>query len=393
MGSQGCFGEDEYLNQRTCITLRIRTIYELTNKVLKGNIMKKKSLAVVLLVVLSLLAFRWWKGTGDDPRLLRTIDSSTTSEFGVVDELIVNSDGSKFAHGIGNHQHNDELIIWDSRGFVSERFAKTSKLFRRAKFEPIDCIAFSPNWHKFAYAQPSSKTYNSLNVFDLVEGTVSSIRPEFLAVDTVTFDLQGNRIAFLTNRIKTEDAPGGNGIFIHWTDGSGKLVTLDGVPERKTISHIAFSPDKDRLVARDRGGNVYMWNLVDEQLVFVLELDVQYPQQDTFLFSPDSKRFVVFERGIEGNEMQLRSSVDGTIEEKISLPFGSEVLGISPDWKWYAAKNLRDELNIHNLKSGELLYSLRGHTKEIHDASFSGDSRRLVSIAYDRTFKIWDLTK
>jgi WD40 repeat protein len=45
------------------------------------------------------------------------------------------------------------------------------------------------------------------------------------------------------------------------------------------------------------------------------------------------------------------------------------------------------------MENGEIEFTLTGHTGRIEDMDFSADGSRLVSVASDRTFKIWDLTK
>jgi len=358
-----------------------------------------KRLLVCLLLVGVLGCGKW---AGEDPHLLRTIDSRTTGDFGAM--LCVNSDGSEFASGIG--RVGNELIIWDSEGFPRKRFTKNKSNFLESNFLDLQSkmqlhksvhvrgIVFSPDWDEFVwYRQNRSRpSFSALGIWRLDgDAETYSLLPDFDQVRTLAIGPQAKRIAFYAHSTESMQ----DGLFIHWRGDSDKLITLEGVPEHGFISRMAFSPDGDRLVAVDLSSHILMWDLATERLTFALEsiraVHSEPIRNDTLVFSPDSKRFAVVERISTDNVIRVRSSVDGSIEKEFTIWHGNIVLGFSPDLKWYVTGNY-GELKLHSLEDGGLVYTFKGHTREFHDAVFSGDSRRMVSSSYDGTYKIWDLT-
>jgi WD40 repeat protein len=49
----------------------------------------------------------------------------------------------------------------------------------------------------------------------------------------------------------------------------------------------------------------------------------------------------------------------------------------------------RQTAHVWNVKSGQLLFSLSGHTDTVNDAKFSHDDRLIATASADRTIKIW----
>jgi len=359
--------------------------------------MKKKSLAVVLLVVLSLLAFRWWKGTGDDPRLLRTIDSRTTGDFGGT--LSVNSDGSEFASGITSR--GNELIIWDSNGFLRNRFTKREnslvdiQLTERSHRGFIRQIVFSPDWDAFVWCRQRLSPLSALGIWWLNgDSEMHSLLPAFARVYSVAVGPHAKQIAFHGFNDET------NSLELCVRTNS-KLITLAGVPEHDTIRRMALSPDETRLLAIGLSEDIFMWDLANERLTFSIENSAIISNDagnDTLVFSPDSKRFAIVEDGHGVDDViRIRNSIDGSIEKEFTVGFQTYCLGFSPDWKWYVINHpIPNTLKLHSLEDGRLVHTFKdptGHRGQFIDAAFSGDSRRMVTSSLrDRTYKIWDLT-
>ena len=110
------------------------------------------------------------------------------------------------------------------------------------------------------------------------------------------------------------------------------------------------------------------------------------------MFSLDEKEFIIATSGFT-ERVEIPNRYDGSLVKTFPLPtFGAKA--ISKDWKWFATFDSNHlGIQIHDMENGDIEFTLRGHTDLINDVDFSADGSRLVSVASDRTFKIWDLTK
>ena len=339
-----------------------------------------------------------------DPHLLRTIDIPKGSGWG--QKICVSPDGSRFASGIGASEV--EMNIWDCDGFLKSSFSKRENslvTFINPRELPVDGIVFSPDWSYFATYKRISRRQQGLNIWSYRDRDPGRfVLPDLpdSGVDLAIFDTKGERLAYLQNNATSE----GGHPTVQVTIRSGKSfresVTLENVPEAKQINLMAFSPGGDRLVARTIHDGLIMWDLNTEKLIFTdYDWEAQ-PGVDILMFSPDGKQFVVIgsssssgeENSSGGGGIEIRNSDDGNL---VKNTLGYRPISISRDWKWFATtksnhKKDMEDIQIHDMENGDIEFTLRGHTGHIVDVDFSADRSRLVSVAIDRTFKIWDLT-
>jgi WD40 repeat protein len=206
-------------------------------------------------------------------------------------------------------------------------------------------------------------------------------------VELVNFDTKGERLACVDyGGPDSKEGLPTTQVTILSGDFFRDSVTLENAGEEKHINLLAFSGD--RLVTCGFDGLI-MWDLNTGQIIFT-DKEQYSNNDDTLMFSLDGKQFIIATRGIN-DAVEIRSSVDGSLVK--NMP-GYEVRAISKNWKWFATFDGNHEnIQIHDMENGDIEFTLRGHTDLINDVDFSADGSRLVSVASDRTFKIWDLTK
>jgi hypothetical protein len=278
-----------------------------------------------------------------DPHLLKTIDIPKGSGGGL--RICVSPTGSRFASGIGVHGY--EMNIWNCEGFIERTFHKREDNLLTLDIRPelpITGIVFSPDWKFFVSFQRQSRRKQGLSLWDMRWDGGRRYLPDLPdhRVELVNFDTKGERLACVDY---------------------GGPDSKEGLPTTQvTILSGDFFRDSVTLENND----------------------------DTLMFSLDGKQFIIATRGIN-DAVEIRSSVDGSLVKNMPE---YEPRAISRDWKWFATLDgMHENIQIHDMENGEIEFTLRGHTGQISDIDFSADGSRLVSVASDRTFKIWDLTK
>lgn len=102
-------------------------------------------------------------------------------------------------------------------------------------------------------------------------------------------------------------------------------------------------------------------------------------------------------------KQKLESPTNGTLKElyihkySISTETNEELISsvqISPDQKVFASCSSKGVLRVHDLKSGALSATLKGHTKGVSAVAFSPiDSNILASCSDDLTVRLWNIAK
>ena len=338
-----------------------------------------------------------------DPHLFKTIDIPKGDVRGL--QICVSPDGRRFASGIDNFR--SEMNVWHISGFLEETFSRRENnlvAFSNPPEPPINGIVFSPTWDYFATFQQVTRRNKGLNIWarGWLGGRFDSDDLPDHGVALATFDTKGKRLAYV-DQSGPRDKTGNT---------THQVTVLSGQYFRESVAledagqtHLKLMAfDGDRLVARAIHDALIMWDLSTGKIIFRNEDWEGESGSDILMFSPDGKQFVVIGRSVFGREnssggggIEIRDSNDGSLVKK-TLEY--KPLAISRDWKWFATtsesplpdKNRR-VIQIHGMENGEIEFTLTGHTGRIEDMDFSADGSRLVSVASDRTFKIWDLTK
>ncbi|WNZ25788.1 NACHT domain-containing protein [Leptolyngbya sp. NK1-12] len=110
------------------------------------------------------------------------------------------------------------------------------------------------------------------------------------------------------------------------------------------IFSIAFSPDNQLLAVGEASGRIYVWRVIDAQLLFSLEGHTGWPC--CLQFSPDGARLA-------------SACADYTVK-------------------------------LWDVQTGQLLTTLRGHNGWVYSLSFNPEGTILASGSSDQTIKLWD---
>lgn len=167
------------------------------------------------------------------------------------------------------------------------------------------------------------------------------------------------------------------------------LLTLRG--HRAGVNDVALHPAGHQLVSGSQDTTLKTWDALASRDTLVLKPDTV----TTSLNFTDDSQYLTS----RGTDRLLRSWLVATGERQPTSADQAKpasqarpVIAFSPDQKLKAAAQPPDRtVRIWNAHSGQELYRLTGHTKEVTALTFSADGQRLASGSHDRSIRIWDV--
>lgn len=151
-----------------------------------------------------------------------------------------------------------------------------------------------------------------------------------------------------------------------------------------------FSPDGKFIASRTPGDTISIFDSLSGETLTTIQLD---PNLDiiALAFNPQGTRLAGAGRA---NEIPVWDIQTGETLLSIDLSQGNilsagqvATLAYSPDGKWLALPGA-----IYDADSGKELFLLLGHTQGLHSLAFNSDGNRLITVSFDQTVKMWDLT-
>jgi len=279
-------------------------------------------------------------------------------------------------------------------------------------------VAYSPDGKQIA----TTNWNNSANIWDAESGQLLiTLAGHTESVNGVAFSPDGKLVATASD----------DGTAKIWDVDTGKeLLTLSG--HDGTVHDISFSPDGRHLASASDDGTAKIWNVKTgkEELTFSghgdTVFDVAYSPDGNFVATSGLDEYVRIWDAATGDELlallfeggnQLRGlafSPDGTRIAVTSTqsPYGrvwdtstGEVLvngfpghrdalvdiAFSADRKMIATASSDTTAKIWDADSGEMLYTLAGHTLPVTGVAFDPSGKYLTTTSWDMTTRIWSV--
>lgn len=241
-------------------------------------------------------------------------------------------------------------------------------------------VDFTPDGARLAVAVQAGVAEGWATIWDVDTGdSLVTLRGHGAYVRTAAFSPDGRRIV-TTGDDRTARI---------WDAEEGSLLrVLSGHAD--SISAAAFSPDGQRLATSGWDGVTKVWDIEAGQELFALA-----GHKDSIwsvAFSPDGNRI-------------LTASSDGTARvwnashgrEYLTLVNGPPItapdegkVAYSPDGTRLTVAYSNLTAKIWDMTTGELLFSLTGHTDAVNFIAYNADGTRIATASRDMTVKIWD---
>ena len=185
------------------------------------------------------------------------------------------------------------------------------------------------------------------------------------------------------------------GIWLYDAQTGAEIARLNEKP--RNIKTIAFSPDGKTLISSDSEGEVQIWDISTAKRHSTL----RGPQKITNAVSVASADGITLANE-QRRHIRLWKFRPNTTEPIVTdtnsdskFGYGTVVMTLSPDATRLAATS-SDGHEIYpiwlwDVNTGELLFTLEGHTRWIRALAFSPDSKTLASGDGGNTIRLWDM--
>ncbi|MXV75685.1 sigma-70 family RNA polymerase sigma factor [Candidatus Poribacteria bacterium] len=293
---------------------------------------------------------------------------------------------------------NGVITLWD---------VKTSKKSTVHNTEHRDwfvTLAFSPDGTKLvslgvkdgtpifgagtSFGQPVApyRANHFIHLTDVKTGRELATLRYTMGAEKLTFSPDGKTVAFR-----------GPGEIRLWNTETGAEVAIPladlsaGFRDIPWVWALAFSPDSKWLVSSTSKGDIQMWDVATGEAL-VTFAKWRALRARALAFSPDGALLAA------GTLSHIHLWKVDTANELFPISIGHrrdsaellELLVFSPDGKVLVSGFDTGTIQLWDVKTGEKIAALDGHTKGVNTLAFSPDGTMLVSAATDGTILLWD---
>ena len=299
---------------------------------------------------------------------------------------------------------NGVITLWDVET------SKKSTVHNTEHRDWFPTLAFSPDGTKLvslgveegtpifgagtSFRQPvaSYRAYHFIHLTDVKTGRELATLRYTMGAEKLTFSADGKTVAFRgPGEIRLWNTETRDEVAIPLADRSAGFRNIPWVWS------LAFSPDSKRLVSGTSKGDIQMWDVATGAALIAFAKSKALRAR-ALAFSPDGTLLAA------GTRSHIHLWEVDTANELLPISIGHrrdrpstnsaellERLVFSPDGEVLVSGFYpTGTIQLWDVKTGEKIAALDGHTKGVNTLAFSPDGTMLVSAATDGTMLLWD---
>lgn len=298
------------------------------------------------------LAFLPWTSSTNVARLERRMRQGVRGHMGWVSEVAFSPDGEWLATASADH----ELLLW--RTNTHRRF--------RGHLGEVWTVAFSPDGKTLA----SGGKDEAIKLWNLDEPIAQTIvrAPGVLGIWSNSEWISENR---KSNQLIVTD----------WN--TRKVTRAISLRNREVASCLFVHPERGLAGMGFTNGTVEVWNVRAEPPLLIGSWRTPRSAPHSGRFSSDGLFATVSDKqgassiwNISGGELRHDIDSGGVLELNASFV----ITAPTPETP-----------RVHDTRSGAVLADLRGHKENVSHAAFLPDGKRLATVSFDGSLRLWEL--
>ena len=157
--------------------------------------------------------------------------------------------------------------------------------------------------------------------------------------------------------------------------------TLSGHTD--TILSVAISADNKTVASGGRDDTIKLWDARTGALNQTLNMD---DVVEAVALSPDGNLVA----GVGGKVLKVWDVRTGAEKQTTTNEELLTSVAFAPDGKLLACGSYDHNVRVWEVQTGELKFTLKGHTDVVESVAFSPDGKILASASSDKTVKLWE---
>jgi WD40 repeat protein len=178
----------------------------------------------------------------------------------------------------------------------------------------------------------------------------------------------------------------GGRIYLWNVETGDNTTTFYG--HKKTVTSLAFSPDGTLLASASQDATARLWDVKTGASKAVLRGSDYTHEVSSVVFSPDGSLLAVASSVIQIWDVKTIKVIATFQGDNDYIP---NSLAFNPDGSLLAAGAWAGTVWLWNIKTGQPVVGLKGHTSKVTDVAFSPDGTLLASASFDKTVRLWGI--